>query len=72
LDRAGKEDAMAKRAAARSQPPRKSVVGKLLMPVQEFIQTESSSGTILIAAAVLAFAWANSPWAESYFAVLER
>jgi NhaA family Na+:H+ antiporter len=62
---------MAKRAAARSQPPRKSVVGKLLMPVQEFIQTESSSGTILIAAAVLAFAWANSPWAESYFAVLD-
>jgi Na+:H+ antiporter, NhaA family len=47
------------------------VVGKVLMPVQEFIRTESSSGIILIVAAVLAFAWANSPWAQSYFAVLD-
>jgi NhaA family Na+:H+ antiporter len=62
---------MAKKAAARRQPPRTSVVGKLLMPVQEFIRTESSSGIILIAAAVVAFAWANSPWAESYFALLD-
>ena len=63
---------MAKKAATRSQsPPRRSVVGKLLMPVQEFIRTEASSGIILITAAVLAFAWANSPWAASYFAVLD-
>ena len=47
------------------------MVGKVLMPVQEFIRTESSSGIILIVAAVLAFAWANSPWAQSYFAVLD-
>jgi Na+:H+ antiporter, NhaA family len=63
---------MAKKPATRSQPPpRRSVAAKLLTPVQEFIQTESSSGIILIAAAVLAFAWANSPWAGSYFAVLD-
>jgi Na+:H+ antiporter, NhaA family len=63
---------MAKKPATRSQPPaRRSVVGKLLMPVQEFIRTESSSGIILIAAAVVAFAWANSPWAQSYFALLD-
>jgi Na+:H+ antiporter, NhaA family len=59
---------MARKAAA-AKP--KAVVTKLLTPVQEFIRTESSSGVILIAAAALAFAWANSPWASSYFAVLE-
>ena len=62
---------MAKKAAARQPPPRKSVVGKVLIPVQEFIQTESASGIVLIAAAALAFAWANSPWAASYFALLD-
>jgi NhaA family Na+:H+ antiporter len=61
---------MAKKAAARRPSPR-AVVAKVLTPVQEFIQTESASGVILIAAAVLAFAWANSPWAASYFAMLD-
>ena len=61
---------MAKKAAA-AKPSPKAVVAKLLTPVQEFIRTESSSGVLLIAAAVLAFAWANSPWAASYFALLD-
>ena len=62
---------MAKKAALRSQPRGRSVIGKVLTPVQELIRTESASGILLIAAAVLAFAWANSPWSASYFAVLE-
>jgi NhaA family Na+:H+ antiporter len=62
---------MVKKAPARSHPPQKSLVGKALIPVQEFIQTESASGIILIAAAAVAFAWANSPWAPSYFALLD-
>jgi Na+:H+ antiporter, NhaA family len=61
---------MAKKAAARRPSPR-AVVAKLLTPAQEFIRTESASGVLLIAAAALAFAWANSPWAASYFAVRE-
>ena len=61
---------MAKKAAA-ARPPSKAVVAKLLTPVQEFIRTESASGVLLIGAAALAFAWANSPWAASYFALLE-
>ena len=60
---------MAKKAAAPRPSPR-AVVARLLMPVQEFIRTESASGVLLIAAAALAFAWANSPWAASYFAML--
>jgi NhaA family Na+:H+ antiporter len=47
------------------------VVGRLLTPVQELIRTESASGVILIAAALVAFAWANSPFASRYFAILE-
>ena len=61
---------MAKKAAA-SRPSPKAVVANLLTPVQEFIRTESASGVLLIAAAALAFAWANSPWAASYFALLD-
>jgi NhaA family Na+:H+ antiporter len=62
---------MAKKPAVRKPPPKRSVVARLLTPVQELINTESASGVILIAAAVVAFAWANSPWAPSYFAILE-
>ena len=61
---------MAKKAAAQRPSPR-AVVAKLLTPAQEFIRTESASGILLIAAAALAFAWANSPWAARYFAVLD-
>ena len=61
---------MAKKAAARRPSPR-AVVARALTPVQDFIRTESASGVILIAAAALAFAWANSPWAASYFAMLD-
>jgi Na+:H+ antiporter, NhaA family len=61
---------MSKRAAAPRPAPR-TMAAKLLTPVQEFIRTESASGVILIAAAALAFAWANSPWAASYFALLD-
>jgi Na+:H+ antiporter, NhaA family len=61
---------MARKAAARRPLPQ-AVVAKLFTPAQEFIRTESASGVLLIAAAALAFAWANSPWATSYFAVRE-
>jgi Na+:H+ antiporter, NhaA family len=61
---------MAKKAAAQRPSPR-AMVARLLTPAQEFIRTESASGVLLIAAAALAFAWANSPWAARYFAVLD-
>jgi len=49
----------------------RSIVDTVVSPLQDFIRTESSSGIILIAAAVAAFALANSPWADGYFALLE-
>lgn len=35
-------------------------------PLEAFLRIEASSGIVLIVTAVVAFAWANSPWAESY------
>ena len=62
---------MAKKPVVRKPAPTRNLVGRLLTPVQQLIRTESASGVILIAAAVVAFAWANSPVASSYFALLE-
>jgi NhaA family Na+:H+ antiporter len=59
------------RKAAHKPPATRSVIGRLLSPVQELIRTESASGVLLIAAALLAFAWANSPFAASYLALLD-
>ncbi|HEX2181334.1 MAG TPA: Na+/H+ antiporter NhaA [Rubrobacteraceae bacterium] len=49
----------------REQPPAERIV----RPFQDFAQKQSSGGILLIAAAVSALAWANSPWAESYAAL---
>jgi NhaA family Na+:H+ antiporter len=40
-------------------------------PVRRFMDLEASSGVILLLMAVAALIWANSPWADSYFAVLD-
>lgn len=38
----------------------------LAQPVQQFLDTEAASGIVLLAAAVIAVAWASSPWSTSY------
>lgn len=43
----------------------------LLRPFQTFFGLESSSGILLLASAVLALIWANSPWGGSYFRLWE-
>ncbi|MEO7731371.1 MAG: Na+/H+ antiporter NhaA [Kofleriaceae bacterium] len=35
-------------------------------PLERFLRIEAASGILLLAAAAVALAWANSPWAESY------
>jgi Na+:H+ antiporter, NhaA family len=37
-------------------------------PVERFLSVETSSGILLLVAAVVALAWANSPWRAQYFA----
>ena len=41
-------------------------LGQVLLPFQEFVRTEASSGILLIICTVVALIWANSPWADSY------
>jgi NhaA family Na+:H+ antiporter len=38
-----------------------------LLPVQEFVRTETAGGIVLLAAAAVALIWANSPVSDSYF-----
>ncbi len=47
------------------EPP----IERLLLPVQEFIHAEASSGIVLIIFTIIALLWANSPWLESYYAL---
>lgn len=39
------------------------------MPLERFLRIEASSGILLLGVALLALGWANSPWANSYFAL---
>jgi len=41
-------------------------VDRILAPVRRFMQLESSSGILLLGAALIAFCWANSPFAHTY------
>jgi NhaA family Na+:H+ antiporter len=49
-------------------PARRAVSG-LLRPVERFLAIEAASGLLLLAAAAIALAWANSPWRASYEAL---
>src|SRR3990170_5805332 len=42
------------------------IARRIVRPLNEFLEEESSSGILLLAAAVLAVVWANSPWRASY------
>ncbi len=42
-------------------------IAKLLRPFQEFAHRQSAGGIVLLACALFALAWANSPWAKIYF-----
>src|SRR5918911_1068071 len=46
-------------------------VEKIVRPFQEFADKASSSGILLIAAALIALAWANSPWGDVYTGLWE-
>ncbi|PRY58694.1 Na+/H+ antiporter NhaA [Glycomyces artemisiae] len=49
-----------------SRKPLARYVGR---PAAEFLKIEPAAGMVLVACAVLALVWANSPWAASYQAV---
>ena len=43
----------------------------LTVPVQKLLQHDAITGLVLLAAAVIALVWANSPWSDSYTALWE-
>src|SRR5688572_11574260 len=49
--------------------PRPERIERILAPFREFAQATASSGILLMAAAAIALAWANSPFAASYDAL---
>ena len=44
-------------------------IEQVLMPFQAFFKSKSTGGLLLIISAVIALAWANSPWAGQYEAL---
>ena len=44
----------------------------VIAPLREFLRTEAAGGIVLFAAAVLAIAWANGPFAPSYRSLWEH
>ncbi len=49
-----------------NQNDTKTPIEKLTYPIQEFLHQEASGGILLIIATIIALAWANSPFADSY------
>lgn len=49
-----------------SLPIRLSKIAPLLQPIQAFLRAESAGGILLLASAVVAIVWANSPWGHVY------
>jgi NhaA family Na+:H+ antiporter len=43
---------------------------RLLRPLQEFLETSTASGVVLLGAVTVALAWVNSPWDASYSSLL--
>ncbi len=42
---------------------------RFVRPIQKFMRIEASTGGVLLFMAAAAMVWANSPWADSYFAL---
>ncbi|MFN8573649.1 MAG: Na+/H+ antiporter NhaA [Gemmatimonadaceae bacterium] len=47
------------------------LLSRALLPFQEFARTGALGGIVLLACAVVALLWANSPWGDSYFELWE-
>lgn len=51
--------------------PRRPLWDQALAPFVRFSRVEAAGGLVLVASALCALIWANSPWAGSYFALWE-
>ena len=53
-----------------SWPAARAAARRLISPVERFLSIEAVSGIVLLAAALVALVWANSPWRSAYEACL--
>ena len=54
--------ATARTIRTQSDPP----IRRVIYPITKFMHAETSGGIVLMACAVIALIWANSPWSASY------
>lgn len=54
----------------RRRAVRDVITQRLVRPAQAFMHTETAGGAVVVLAALIAFAWANSPWNDTYFDLL--
>lgn len=50
---------------------RRSLLGQLSGPMRRYLTTEAGGAVLLLAAAVAALLWANSPWSDAYESLWE-
>ena len=60
------------RGRLRVQAERSILSRAIMVPVQQYIHTESVGGLVLLIATAVAIGWANSPWSEHYHHILEH
>jgi len=54
-----------------ASPRRSTPVDRIGFRFQRFAHIEGISGILLVAATLFALAWANSPWSDTYFRILD-
>lgn len=50
----------------RKRSPTQTPIVRMLSPLRDFVDTETSGALLIAMAAVAALIWANSPWSETY------
>jgi NhaA family Na+:H+ antiporter len=51
---------------SQSRPSRRMFAAQLRAPLRRFLATEAGSAGVMLAAALVALVWANSPWSDDY------
>jgi Na+/H+ antiporter NhaA len=52
--------------AGQTRPRRRILLAQLTAPLRSFLVTDAGSAGMLLAAALFALVWANSPWLDAY------
>jgi Na+/H+ antiporter NhaA len=58
-------------AGGQTRASRRTLLAQVASPLRRFMATEAGSAGLLLAATVVALAWANSPWSGSYESLWE-